>query len=359
MSFDLSLCSRVPANEVTKPMLSGLLTVPCKLSEEQRAACLAFVYLVMKLSMAMLITSQNSSAPTFITASLTLHELANGNHVSPFGTHTPDQSLGEVFLTNDTCDPWKEGLVYCDSHDLDAWSFRNTMNLSVDSESRMASQVDVVTGSSTKRMLHESMPALTMDANRRGYVRPCKPNRAFAGRCRNGHEEGAGQGRCLVLARGPGVDFRIILSEMRKLKAEPETLVAKLTAQYIGDLHNVEPLEKHLIGKAVDADVVFRNVLELSVCGGAGVARAPSTLIRAANHSHCPIAELATVGTWAGKPFPGAAADVVAHIIDAFNSTAFMPGHLRSCVPILRNILAKHSLYKGRSSSELSPQAMG
>eukprot|EP00972_Heterocapsa_arctica_P066392 9796791-Heterocapsa_arctica.AAC.1 len=100
----------------------------------------------------MMITSQNYHGGQVKACSIALRECHSGGAASLSGNHQPHDCKGKVILAQDIGGPLKRGgtSVYaclCRSvSDLDTWNFRNILDMSLDSETRVASQVSEVAG---------------------------------------------------------------------------------------------------------------------------------------------------------------------------------------------------------------------
>lgn len=290
---------------------------------------------------AMMITSQLWSGMRPTAVSVALRECHNGCIADLSPGHQPIDDKGKVLLAQDISEPLKKGgtvvyaCLYRDVNDPQSWLFRNILDLSLESESRMARQINQATGFIFRKMFQESALLSTMDANRLGYVRLCQLYQAVKAAERGGKDKPAKK-----------VDVHVILSGIRKRCTDPETVSVPLTGEYVVDLEKVQSCKKQFSGKAVDANASLKMVLAAAGCGGDTGCSAPAAVIRVANNSHMPSEELQSARTRVGKLFPYATIDVRGHIFDAFQildgieKSAFVPGQIESCVTILRNLLA-------------------
>jgi len=288
-----------------------------------------------------MITSQLYSGVKPTAVSVALRECHNGGCKDLQGNHQPHDCKGKLLLAADISEPLKKGgtvvyaCMYRDPSDPQSFLFRNTLDLSLDSESRVAGQIVQATGVIFRQMFQEAALASTMDANRIGYVRLCQLYQAASGASKPKKFGG----------KGEGVDVRIILSGVKKRAKEPEVMELKLTGEYMKDLETVRAAKRAFSGKAVDANVALGLVLDAAGCGPGG--KTPAGLVRVANNSHVPAVEVAAARKRTGHIFPYATIDARGHIFDAFRDlpelerAVFVPGQVESCVTILRNILAE------------------
>mmetsp|Transcript_56622 Transcript_56622/g.98632 ORF Transcript_56622/g.98632 Transcript_56622/m.98632 type:complete len:872 (-) Transcript_56622:10-2625(-) len=293
---------------------------------------------------AMMITSQLWSGMRPAAVSVALREEHNGSAATRQPGHEPNDNKGKVLLAQDISEPLKKGgtvvyaCLYRDTSDPECWLFRNILDLSLASESRMARQITQATGFIFKKMFQESSLLSTMDANRLGYVRLCQLYQAVKAAEQKGKDRPAKE-----------VDVHVILSGIRKRAVDPEVVSLPLTGQYVSDLQKVQSLKRQFTGKAVDPNASLKMVLAAAGCRSEDGGRAPAAVIRVANNSCVPSEELQSARTRAGKPFPYATCDVRGHIFDAFQTleeiekSVFVPGQIESCVTILRNLLANES----------------
>jgi hypothetical protein len=293
--------------------------------------------------LSLLITSQMFSGVKPTGVSIAVRECRNGGCMSSevFGNHQPHDCKGRLLLAQDISEPLKEGgttvyaCLYRDPNDPQSFLFRNTLDLSLGSESRVAAQIEQATGVIFRQMFQESALASTMDANRIGYVRLCQLYQAAAAAARPKKAGG----------KGESVDVRIFLTGVKKRAEKPEVEELKLTGEYVKDLEAVRLAKKKFSGKAVDANAAMELVLGAAGCAPGG--KAPAAVVRVANNSHVPADRLATARKEAGQVFPYATIDARGHIFDAFRSlpeleqAVFVPGQVESCVTVLRNVLAQ------------------
>jgi len=302
---------------------------------------------------ALMVTSQNYCGQQIRSCSIALRECHNGGAASLLGNHTPHDCKGKVILAQDIGEPLKRGgtTVYAclhrDVNDPDSWSFRNILDLSLDSESRVAAQITQVAGSVFRKLFQDSALASTLDANRLGYVRLCQLYQAaLAEPAARGRSKGAEDGAEAAAGGAGAADVHVVLSGVRKRQAEPSVMKVKLTGRYVRDLDAVREAKKQFAGKAVDANTSMSLVMEAAGCGPDS-GKAPRAVFRVANNSHLPGEALEAARKRAGQPFLYASIDARGHIFDALSTlpdlerAVFLPGQVESCVAMLRNILSQ------------------
>jgi hypothetical protein len=297
--------------------------------------------------LALMITSQIFSGVRPEAVSVALRECHNGGCKVLHGNHNTFDFSGRLLLAADISEPLKAGgttvyaCLYRDPSDPQSFLFRNTLDLSLDSESRVACQIEKATGAIFRQMFRESALASTMDASRVGYVRLCQFYQAAKAASKPTKFGG----------KGTPVDVRVFLSGIKKRAKDPEVVELTLTGEYVKDLEAVRACKRQFCGKAVDANISLSLVLKAA--GGK-----PAGIVRVANNSHMPTAELASLRESSGCVIPYATIDARGHIFDAFRElpeiekTVSVPGQVESCVTILRNILVQMS-----STSEPVPGA--
>jgi len=291
--------------------------------------------------LSLMITSQIFSGTRPSAVSVALRECHCGGCKDLQGDHQPHDCTGRLLLAADISAPLKQGgttvyaCLYRDPNDPQSFNFRNTLDLSLDSESRVADQISQATGIIFRKLFQETALLSTMDANRVGYVRLCQLYQATTAASRPKQSGG----------KGEPVDVRIILSGVRKRATKPEVMELKLSGEYVKDLETIRLAKQQFCGKAVDANVALKLVLRAAGCGSGG--KVPAGLLRVANNSHVPEAKLAKARKRSGYVFPYATIDARGHIFDAFRAlpemeqAVFVPGQVESCVTILRNVLAQ------------------
>jgi len=291
--------------------------------------------------LSLMITSQIFSGVRPTAVSIAIREAHNGGCKNLVGNHEPLECKGKLLLAQDISEPLKAGgttvyaCLYRDPVDPQSFIFRNTLDLSLDSESRVASQISQATGSIFRQMFRDAALASTMDANRIGYVRLCQLYQAASAASRPKRSGG----------KGEPVDVRVFLSGVKKRATEPEAVELTLTGEYVKDLETVQTCKRQFSGKAVDPNISLGLVLKAAGCEAGG--KVPAGLVRVSNNSHVPTEELKSVRERAGQAFPYATIDARGHIFDAFRElpdleqAVFVPGQVESCVNILRNVLAQ------------------
>jgi hypothetical protein len=295
---------------------------------------------------ALMITSQifSGSLPTAV--SVALRECHNGGACSLDGNHEPHDCKGKLLLAQDISEPLKKGgttvyaCIYRDVNDPTSWLFKNTMDLSLETETRVASQISAVTGSIFRKMFQAAALASTMDANRLGYLRVCQLYQAV------GVVKASQRGQKASSNQEDGQHdagrAHVVLTGIQKRKTEAEALVVQLTGEYVADLETLMTAKKKFTGKAVDANIGLRLAMDAI---GAGLKMSPSAVFRIANNSHMPVQELSVARQRAGRVFPFATVDARGHIFDAFkdlpevDAAVVVPGQVESCVSLLRKLL--------------------
>lgn len=293
--------------------------------------------------LALMITSQLFSGVKPEAISVALRECQCGGAKDLHGNHEPHDCKGRLLLGQDISPALKEGgtvvyaCLYRDPDDPQSFKFRNTMDLSLGSESRVACQIEQATGIIFRQMFQEAALASTMDANRIGYVRLCQLYQAASAASRPKKAGG----------KGEPVEVKILLSGLKKRATEPEVMELTLTGEYVKDLETVRMGKKQFCGKAVDANASLALVLKACGCAPGGPGKVPAGVIRVANNSHVPAEELTAARKRVGNVFPYATIDARGHIFDAFRDlpeleqTVFVPGQVESSVTILRNVLSQ------------------
>jgi len=294
--------------------------------------------------LALMITSQIFSGVRPSAVSIAMRECHNGGAKDLRGDHQPHNCKGKLLLAQDISAPLKEGgttvyaCLYRDPNDPQSFLFRNTLDLSLDSESRVASQIQQATGVIFRKMFQETALQSTMDASRIGYVRLCQVYQAAKAASRSKKAGG----------KGEPVDVKVLLSGIKKRADTPEVEELSLTGNYVQDLEVVRACKKKFTGKAVDANNSLALVLKAAGCCPESKCP-PAGIVRVANNSHMPAEELTKARKSCCKVFPYATIDARGHVFDAFRElpdlekTVSVPGQVESCVTILRNILAQLS----------------
>lgn len=301
--------------------------------------------------LAMMITSQTYTYSRPEGVSIALRECHNGGARSLRGNHQPHDCNGKVLLAADIGEPMKKGgttvyaCIYRDVNEPSSWLFRNTLDLSLASESHIAAQISDASGFIFRQMFQDKALLSTLDANRLGYVRVCQLYQALTAPLRGKRDEGKSEPR----------KARVLLTGVPRRKSAPEVVEVELTGQYVADLEAVQKAKKYFSAKAVDADTSLHLVLKALKCDSG--AAAPCGLIRVANNSLVPEEELKGARKRSGKAFPYATVDVRGHIFDSFRDlpeleqAVYVPGQVESCVTILRNVLAQLQEASGEGSS--------
>merc|ERR1719262_194919 len=192
---------------------------------------------------AMMITSQLYSGckPTAVSVSLTENHTGGAKSLS--GNHAPIDDKGPMLLAQDISEPLKKGgtcvyaCIYRDTADPEAWIWRNTMDLSLDAESRVASQIEAVTGKIFKQMFQDQALLSSIDSNRLNYVRICQLHQAATAKP-HGKGKGKGKGADKDQAIEPA-PVKVLISGVPKRQREPETREIDLTGNYTTDLEVV------------------------------------------------------------------------------------------------------------------------
>eukprot|EP00746_Dinoflagellata_sp_MGD_P166149 gnl/MRDRNA2_/MRDRNA2_95857_c0_seq1.p1 gnl/MRDRNA2_/MRDRNA2_95857_c0~~gnl/MRDRNA2_/MRDRNA2_95857_c0_seq1.p1 ORF type:complete len:591 (-),score=141.61 gnl/MRDRNA2_/MRDRNA2_95857_c0_seq1:66-1838(-) len=308
---------------------------------------------------ALMITSQLYSGckPTAVSVSLT--ENHTGGAKSLAGNHEPIDDKGKMILAQDISEPLKKGgtcvyaCIYRDTADPDSWIFRNTLDLSLDAESRVASQIEAVTGKIFKQMFQSQALLSSIDSNRLNYVRICQLHQAATAKPKG---KGKGQNKDQTSeSMKECAPVKVCISGVRKRQRDPEVQDIELTGNYTADLEVVRKAKKLFSAKSVAVDEGMKLVLKHAGCEGSTV---PSAMVRVSNNSLVPQSALEEArARCPTKPFQYGNLDAQGHIFQVFEelpelkNTLFLPAQVESCVTLLRNILFQADL--GGSSRDV------
>mmetsp|Transcript_32419 Transcript_32419/g.74092 ORF Transcript_32419/g.74092 Transcript_32419/m.74092 type:complete len:1006 (-) Transcript_32419:233-3250(-) len=300
---------------------------------------------------AMMITSQNFSGTRPEDVAIALRECHAGGASKLQGNHEPHDCDGRCILAQDTGKGLKEGgtvvygCLFRDVNDPDTWKFRNTLDFSLQQETRVAAQVQDAAGAIFKKIFQDKALESIMDANRVGYVRLCQLNLALTPTPAE-----------LKKAPTAAKPVLVFLSGIPKRETEPMAVKLELTGRYVEDLETVKEAKKRFSAKAVDSNIALEKVLEAAGLGSSESAT-PRVIIRVANNSHTPTEVLAALRKKARRAFPYGTVDGRGHCLDAFESlpdvsnSALVPGQVESSVSLLSRLLQAGD--EKRSSSEM------
>jgi len=290
---------------------------------------------------ALMLTSQSPSETRPTAASLVLRECHSGGATSLAGGHEPiDYGGSKMVLCQDISEPLRLGgtvvyaCVFRNPRDRETWLFRNTMELTLTSESRNAAQIQRATGEVFRQLLSQRALSSTMDLNAGSYARLCQLYSAASG-----------------TSAGCGRGVRVLLSGIRKRMRKAEVVELTLTGEHLKDLEIVKAAKEAFSSKVADTDESLRLVL----AAVAAETTAPALVVRVAGNSLLPAAALRAAREAANCTFPYANIDGRGHLYDVFEElpelerVTFLPAAPESCVTILQNILAQQQQQRQRS----------
>jgi len=298
-------------------------------------------------------TSQLFSGCLPTAVSVAIRECHNGGAARLVGDHEVHDCNGKVLVATDITETLKQGgtCVYCcmhrDVNDPKSWIFRNTTDLSLQSDTRVAKEMREAAGMIFRKMFRDSALKSTMDCNALGYIRLCQVYQAV---------------KAVEQKRGDDkrtVDVRVYLSGVRKKCTEADIEEIKLTGNYVQDLELVKSAKKKFTAKAVGANASLALVLAAAGFVGKGTKAAPAALVRVANNALVPVEELAKAREKSGAKFPYATVDVRGHMLVAYpelpsvENAVSVPGQVESCVNLMRNVLAAQANGAEKSSAEV------
>jgi len=316
---------------------------------------------------AMMVTSQIYAGIRPEDVAIALRECHAGGASKLQGNHEPHDCEGPCILAQDIGGGLKGGgtvvygCLFRDINDMDNWKFRNTLDFSLEQETRVASQAQGAAGEIFRRMFQNKALESIMDANRVGYVRLCQLFLALTKKKKQKKEDEAsssssGKGNAKVV---------VVLSGIPRREKEPRVEKIELTGRYVEDLETVQEAKKRFTAKAVDANKSLELVLEAAGAGSDSM-ETPAAVIRVANNSHVPKEAIESARKKCpGNNFPYATVDGRGHLLEAFESlpevsnSAFVPGQVESCVSLLRKLLFPAASSAQSCSSESGEEMQG